>query len=117
MCGVTSTMFSPSRVSASLSTPCVDGCCGPMLISIISVRNILAPRRASAASGSAQPDVLVRESLERILLAQRVPLPVVGQQDAPQVGMARERDAEQVEHFSLVPFRRTMDSGYGGDRL
>src|ERR687896_1704075 len=31
--------ISPSSSSTSLSTPCVLGCCGPMLIVIVSVRS------------------------------------------------------------------------------
>src|SRR4029079_9925017 len=38
MCGVTSETTSPSVLSTSRSTPCVLGCCGPMLTSISSVR-------------------------------------------------------------------------------
>src|SRR6266849_1339135 len=37
-CGVTSEMTSPSVRSTSRNTPCVLGCCGPMLTSISSVR-------------------------------------------------------------------------------
>src|SRR4029453_4416128 len=35
--GSTETMFSPSSSSTSRSTPCVLGCCGPMLTVIVSV--------------------------------------------------------------------------------
>src|SRR5689334_7755010 len=38
MCGMTSEITSPSVRSTSRSTPCVLGCCGPMLTSISSVR-------------------------------------------------------------------------------
>src|SRR6266852_2345859 len=38
MCGVTSEITSPSVRSTRRSTPCVLGCCGPMLTSISSVR-------------------------------------------------------------------------------
>jgi len=40
-CGITSTTISPSTTSSSLSTPCVDGCCGPMLRIISSVRRVV----------------------------------------------------------------------------
>src|SRR5687768_14555195 len=36
--GATDTMVSPSSSSTSRSTPCVLGCCGPMLTVIVSVR-------------------------------------------------------------------------------
>ncbi len=38
MVGDTDTTVSPSSSSTSLSTPCVLGCCGPMLTVIVSVR-------------------------------------------------------------------------------
>src|SRR3990172_1696953 len=38
MSGWTSTMFSPSRVTMRRSTPCVLGCCGPILSMSSSVR-------------------------------------------------------------------------------
>src|SRR6185503_6697729 len=37
--GSADTMVSPSSCSTSLSTPCVLGCCGPMLTVIVSVCN------------------------------------------------------------------------------
>ena len=40
---------------------------------------------------------------ERVILAQRMPFPVVGHEDAPQVGMAVKADAKQVEDFPLQP--------------
>src|SRR3972149_8191376 len=38
MSGWTSTMFSPARVTMRRSTPCVLGCCGPILSMSSSVR-------------------------------------------------------------------------------
>src|SRR5688500_11373673 len=38
MVGLTETTVSPSSSSTSRSTPCVLGCCGPMLTVIVSVR-------------------------------------------------------------------------------
>ena len=46
MVGDTETTVSPSSSSTSRSTPCVLGCCGPMLTVIVSVRT-------SAISGPA----------------------------------------------------------------
>src|SRR6188508_346732 len=37
--GSADTMLSPSSSSTSLSTPCVLGCCGPMLTVIVSLRS------------------------------------------------------------------------------
>ncbi len=42
-----STTFSPSSFSTTRSTPCVAGCCGPMLMTSSSVSNI-----GRATSGS-----------------------------------------------------------------
>src|SRR5579872_1103080 len=39
MTGVQLTTVSPSRVSTSRSTPCVEGCCGPMFRTISSLRS------------------------------------------------------------------------------
>src|SRR5688572_22216624 len=39
MVGITDWMTSPSSSSTSRSTPCVLGCCGPMLMVIVSVRS------------------------------------------------------------------------------
>src|SRR5262245_2649174 len=43
MMGSAAEMRSPSRVSLSLSTPCVDGCWGPMFRVMSSVASSLAP--------------------------------------------------------------------------
>lgn len=41
-------------------------------------------------------------------------LPVVGQEDAPQIGMIIEDDSEQIVSLSLVPIRSAPDTGYSG---
>ena len=41
-------------------------------------------------------------ALHGIVLAQGMALPVVGHQDAAQIGMAFEADAEEIEDFALV---------------
>ena len=46
-----------------------------------------------------------------MLLAQRVPLPVVGHEDAPQIRMTLEIDAEHVEDLALVPVGRGPNVG------
>src|SRR5215217_5755242 len=45
MCGMQRTTVSPSSSSTSRSTPCVAGCCGPMLMSMCS------PARSGSMSG------------------------------------------------------------------
>ena len=51
---------------------------------------------------------------EGVLLAQGMTLPIVGHQDAPQVGVAAEVDAEHVEHLPLVPVGGREDWGDAG---
>ena len=62
---------------------------------------------SSSVTCSGSPMSTGTFDLHRVVLAQRVAFPVVGHQDAPQVGMPLEHDAEQVEHLALVPVRRS----------
>src|SRR5689334_23106349 len=96
--------FSPSSLRITRSTPCVDGCCGPMLsTSSVESRNVVSGILRSLAAGN--PQVLLHPSVvllqNRVVLAQRETLPFLGQQNAPHVGMAREFDAEHVEDLAL----------------
>src|SRR5262245_56807288 len=118
-----STTFSPSSRRTTRSTPCVLGCCGPMLITSSFVSNI-APRTVSGCMNGAllnlglflglpelQPvDRILHEELagpfERIVFALRKSLPVVGHQDASAIRVAGEVDAEHVPHFAFEPVRR-----------
>src|SRR5689334_10991901 len=54
---------------------------------------------------------------DAVILAQRVALPAVGEQDALQVGMSFEADAEHVEDFTLQPVGRWPDGNGAGYRL
>src|SRR3954468_18300701 len=126
MVGVTFWMTSPSSSSTNLSTPCVLGCCGPMLTVIVSVRS-----SAISVFSSAGRRRLVRRSphtiplhvrpelflghfqrlvglrrlldLHRVVLAPWMPFPVVGHQQAAQIGVTVEHDPEHVPHFALGP--------------
>src|SRR5262245_23481777 len=80
-----------------------------MLISIISVRNTRSPLP--------QPHVLLGEPFERVLLAQWISLPLVGQEDSSQIGVPVELHAEQVEDFPLVPLGRVVDRRGRQDRF
>src|SRR5512136_1589644 len=101
-------MVSPSSSIATRSTPCVEGCWGPMLRVIVSLRTVghllggellepgrglLAPRRVVG-----EGDLLVAE---RRVLAQRPAHPVLGEQDAREVGMPGKGDAVEVERLAL----------------
>src|SRR4051812_6468045 len=109
-------MTSPSVRSTSRSTPCVLGCCGPMLTSISSVRTSNSTIVWSSGSVLAvamvlsTPDAVVFER-KLVVLAERMADPVLGQQDAAQVGVAREPDAAEVVHLALVPVRGRPDAG------
>src|ERR1019366_9990257 len=98
--------FSPSSLRMTRSTPCVEGCCGPMLsTSSVESRKVESGILASLAAFNAQ--VLLHPALvllnNRIVLAQRIALPFLGHEDAPQVGVAGELDAEYIEHLALQP--------------
>src|SRR5689334_23482812 len=93
--------FSPSSFRITRSTPCVDGCCGPMLrTSSVESKNVVASGiPCSLAAFDIQvflhPPVVLRQ--DRIVLAQRIPRPLLGQQDAPHVGVPGEFNAEHIE--------------------
>src|SRR5207249_9527039 len=103
MMGLHATTFSPSSSSATRSTPCVEGCCGPMLSVMVSLRTVedllggelLQGRRRLHASRRVvrERDFLVAQ---RRVLAQRPAHPVLRQRDARQVGVAGERDPVEV---------------------
>src|ERR1043166_4498549 len=56
-------------------------------------------------------------AFERIVLALRMPLPVLRHENAAAIGMAREVDAEHVEHFTLEPVGGGPDAADRGERL
>src|SRR6185295_4503884 len=113
MSGSASFITSPSARTTKRSTPCVEGCCGPMLRVMSSVAS---PSRCTSTSKPASPivpsgfqqafprcrDAVVLLRLDEVL-AQRVSRPVFRHEDAAEVGMAVEADAEEVEHLSLHP--------------
>src|SRR6185295_17310382 len=131
-----STTFSPSRRSTTRSTPCVLGCCGPMLITSSLVSNI-APRTVPGVSRAlpvllnvglfarlAQLEPVDRVfhqqlagAFERIVLPLRKALPVVGHQDAPPIGVAREVHPEHVVDLALEPVRGRPEAGDRRHRL
>ena len=99
--------------------PWVPGCCGPRLRIRVSVVHA-GQRNRSAGSGgcrraSASGVGGHLGGAEGVLLAQRVPLPVVRHQDAAQVGVAAEADAVHVEDFALVPVGGGEDGGDAGE--
>src|SRR5271155_1129284 len=138
---------SPSISRISRSTPCVDGCCGPMLTTIRSPGSPLRaasttwfqswPMRAIKVSepsscavfmasssvvgpplvgrGNLRALVFHRDAAERVVLALRMSLPVVGHLDAGQRRVAVEDDAEEVVGLALVPVVGRVDREQRGD--
>src|SRR5678815_3387741 len=110
MIGFAFSTVSPSSSSTTRSTPCVDGCCGPMLRVMVSVRTVshlLRLELLQLGRGLRAVRRVVRERdlfvAERGILAQRPAHPVLGQQDAGQVGVPGELDAVEVVGLALVP--------------
>ena len=134
MIGVHLMTVSPSSSSSRRSTPWVEGCCGPMLMIIVSWR--ISPVRASTAGASGVlgvvgasaigPQVVVRVSTggmnapwKRVftppsasVFSSGWPLPALGQQQRPGVGMTVEHDAVEVVRLALVPVRRREQRGH-----
>src|SRR5258708_9806479 len=111
MSGVARVMISPSSSIMTRSTPCVEGCCGPML-------RVIRLRLTSSGVGcaSAIPTfvsssrmvhlfvlIAVLVAVHRVVLAQRVALPIGRHHDAAQVGVVGEADPEQIEGLTLIP--------------
>src|SRR5262249_57898761 len=100
MIGFARSTVSPSSSSTTRSTPCVEGCCGPMFSVMVSVRTIFHLLRrelleirighAAVRRVVGERDLLVTE---RRILAQRPAFPGLGQQDPRQIGMALDHDA------------------------
>src|SRR5208283_1180023 len=111
--------FSPSSLRMTRSTPCVEGCCGPMLrTSSVESRKVESGIVASLAAFNAQaflhPALVLLNN--GVVLAQRMALPFFGHQDAPHIRVPGELDAEHVEHFALQPIGRQVHA-HGGIRL
>src|SRR5665213_3829356 len=155
MSGARETMVSPSPSTTRRKTPCVDGCCGPMLRTIVEsemgsepcglwcdvdsattsstpgmsissaerkparlvpvvsrtpVVCVIGVLRATGFSRSSAIAMLA-VSLHRVVLAERVAVPVVGHHDAGEARMAGEAHAEEVEDFALVEVGGRPDGG------
>src|SRR5581483_5300069 len=104
--------FSPSSFRITRSTPCVEGCCGPILrTSSVESKNVASGIGSLAAFDT---EVLLHPSIvlldNAVVFAQRVSLPFLRQQDAPHVRVAGELDAEHVEPPALQPVGRQVDA-------
>src|SRR3984957_15922470 len=138
-----STTRSPSSFSFTRSTPCVEGCCGPMFKIISSApRTVVLTLESSVMRGSliyigrsslttheltahsltaldaqvlANPIGVLFQNV--VILAQRVALPFVGHQNTGQVRMAFEDDSKHVVAFAFQPVRSGPDFADAGDRF
>src|SRR5580765_8440579 len=103
MIGLQVITVSPSSSSRSRSTPCVEGCCGPMLMIMVSCR--ISPEESRSGASVGVPCIgLGRRALidgrdegavvprvhtaELLVLPQREALPIVGEEDAGEVRVA-----------------------------
>src|SRR5579863_1107460 len=100
--------FSPSSLRITRSTPCVEGCCGPMLsTSSVVSKKVWSGIQTSLAAFDTQillhpPLVLLQDP---VILAQGVALPFLGQQNAPHIRVAGKLDPKHIEHFAFQPVR------------
>src|ERR1017187_993945 len=127
MSGASATMASPSISSTRRSTPWVDGCCGPMLSTIVwspvpalpcsrafsTTSSIPGVIMSGAAMGAIERCLPLPVAFDGIVLAQRMAFPVLGHHDARQARVAGKVDAEEVEDLALVKVRRGPDRSDG----
>src|SRR5919197_3380346 len=129
MSGMASFMTSPSARTTKRSTPCVEGCCGPIERVMSSVAR--PPSRVSRCTSTSNPaspiaslglqqalprrrDAMVLLGLDEVL-AQRMPRPVLRHEDAAEVRVALEDDTEEVEDLALLPVGVAPHARHGGD--
>src|SRR6185437_10485066 len=111
MSGTALTMVSPSSVSTRRRVVCVAGCCGPKLR--VYRNSWSAPAMSLGTSCSTGISTFrTRDGLEvvafaitaeRVVFSQRKCGEFARHQDAAQVRVAVEADAEHVEHLALHP--------------
>src|ERR1700735_1515760 len=107
MSGFAVSTVSPSSSRITRSTPCVDGCCGPMFSTIgctgpdiVSITPVverissdISPRLHQQYLISV-PHLISAIPLGRVILAQGITLPLVRHQDPRQVRMPLESQSE-----------------------
>src|SRR5574341_1982229 len=114
MYGITSVTTSPSSFNIRRNTPCVLGCCGPILTYISSIVSWVRSAISVSCGFISLPQL--KTSLKRlvrnqpfvlIVFAQRIPNPILREQNPPEVRMAVEADSHHVERLSFMPVCRT----------
>src|SRR5437764_5393544 len=126
MSGSASRTRSPSSFNRTRRTPCVLGCCGPMLRSIHSVSGSCSGPKASLTTVASATDGVGLQPFELriaedhglaerdVVLAQRMTFPGIRHQDPPQVRMAIEFDTEEIPGLAFMRVRRRPYGGQGG---
>src|ERR1700738_341243 len=99
MSGIALTTDSPSSSSNMRNTPCVDGCCGPMFNTMV----LVVPAAVSTVVIALGSGASLAWTFGGIISAQRMPLPIIGQQNPPQIRMSRKAHAKKIEYFPLQP--------------
>src|SRR5690242_8727859 len=120
MSGSASFMISPSARTTKRSTPWVEGCCGPLVGVMSSVGGPPLACRVTSTSNPDSPaiirsrasglqqafprrrDAVVLLRLDEVL-AQGMSRPVLRHEQATQVRMALEHDAEEIVRLALLP--------------
>src|SRR5689334_14484914 len=117
---------SPSSLSFTRSTPCVDGCCGPIFRTSSSAPSSVccfSPASVMVSLATLlpafNPQVFLHPRCilldDVVVLAQWITLPLVRQQDARQIGVPGKNNPEHVEHLALQPVGRgpnVCNAGY-----
>src|SRR6185436_14677580 len=127
MCGSAFCTTSPSISSTRRSTPCAAGCCGPKfmvklrisfilflclqrsVVAVVVADHLWHQRARLDAHGLVHHALLVGVVAhldvadQRKVLAERMTDETVVGEDAAQVRVSGEQDAEQVERFALEP--------------
>ena len=104
--GIAETTFSPSSSSSTRSTPCVEGCCGPIFRTIVFV---LPTADSTVCHGSQSTSRNLTLALRREIPPQGSSFKTVGQKNAPQIRMSFKANSEEVENFSFHPVRTRPD--------
>src|SRR5271157_4895432 len=108
MSGTALTTFSPSSSRSTRSTPWVEGCCGPMLRTIV----LVVPTAVSTVVMGAQSAKRnLAFALCRKITEERKTFKAIGQEDVAQVRMTGKLDTKEVENLALQPV------GAGPDRF
>src|SRR5208337_3357136 len=98
MSGTALSTFSPTSSRSTRSTPCVEGCCGPMLRTMVFV---VPTAVSTVVIGSQSAKRSLAFALRRKIAAVRKTFKAIGQENAAQVRVAGKLDAEEVKNLAF----------------